>query len=166
MLQAPAQLAGEEHYGAAEKQIRKSQDLEAHVSDRQMLKSRLEQASATLFQHFQIQASRQEQAQFLRYLPGDYFKAHRDWADQDIYRDRVLSLVLFLNDHSEPEGFKGGRFSFLLPHPLHPADSQRLLGVPIYPQTGLLIAFRPQLLHEVSPVTAGQRYTVVTWLSR
>lgn len=163
MQQAPAQIAEQEHYGAAEKQIRKSQDLDVPVSDRQMLKFRLEQAAATLFQHFQIQASRQEQAQFLRYLPGDYFKAHRDWTDQEIYRDRILSLVLFLNDHSDPEGFKGGRFSFLLPHP---ADSERLLGVPIYPQTGLLIAFRPQLLHEVSPVTAGQRYTVVTWLSR
>jgi SM-20-related protein len=31
------------------------------------------------------------------------------------------------------------------------------------PEAGLLIAFRSEMLHEVEPVTSGERVTIVSW---
>jgi predicted 2-oxoglutarate/Fe(II)-dependent dioxygenase YbiX len=37
------------------------------------------------------------------------------------------------------------------------------VGLPLAGEAGLLIAFPSHLVHSVSPVTAGERYTLVTW---
>lgn len=129
--------------------------------------------AAVLTQHFGKTYTRHERPQFLKYQPGDHFRAHRDRSQADIYNQRALSLILFLNDHQTQPGFSGGRLSFLLQHPdagqtaqsVQVSQSRRLQGVPIPPQQGMLVAFDPDLLHEVSPVTAGERYTLVTWLA-
>jgi predicted 2-oxoglutarate/Fe(II)-dependent dioxygenase YbiX len=33
------------------------------------------------------------------------------------------------------------------------------------PEEGLLIAFSARMMHEVQPVTRGNRYSIVTWYS-
>jgi SM-20-related protein len=38
-------------------------------------------------------------------------------------------------------------------------------GLAVEGEPGLLLAFRPDLLHEVTPVLHGDRYTIVTWLA-
>ncbi len=121
-------------------------------------------------QHFGKAYTRHERPQFLKYQQGDHFRAHRDRSQAEVYNQRALSLILFLNDHQSQPGFRGGRLSFLLRHPDatysgNTDQAERLQGVPIPPQQGMLVAFDPDLLHEVSPVTAGERYTLVTWLA-
>ena len=37
------------------------------------------------------------------------------------------------------------------------------VGLGLSGEEGVLVAFRSELLHEVVPVTHGQRYTLVTW---
>lgn len=163
LAQVESSAAEFENYGpVSELPSRKTRLLQEPEACKQLFKQRLEHFAPALVRHFGIQPQRLEQPQFLLYLPGDYFRAHRDWAEAEIYRERCLSLIVFLNDHQTEPGFEGGRLSFLLPHAL---DPERLQGVPIPPRAGTLLAFRPQLLHEVSPVSSGQRYTIAAWLA-
>ncbi len=72
-------------------------------------------------------------------------------------------MVVFLNEPGEtldPPGYGGGLLTFagLLDDP-----KLRTVGVPLVAETGLLVAFRSDMLHAVTPVTHGERYTIVTW---
>jgi len=160
-LLCPAGEAPVEDYGATPSPValRKTTLLETPAAINQQIIQPLEQIKAQLQSHFGLPLNRHELPQFLQYLPGDYFKPHTDLSDAPIYRERRLSLILCLNDHRQ---YQGGRLVFYLSNPDQPG---RFLGVPVPPQAGLLIAFRPELLHEVVAVTSGERYTVVTWLA-
>lgn len=157
----PAVSAPEEDYGGTPSpvQLRKTTLLETPAAINQQLIEPLEQIKGQLQGHFGLSLNRHEIPQFLKYLPGDYFKPHSDLSEAPIYRERRVSLILCLNDHRQ---YQGGRLVFYLSNPEQPG---RFLGVPVPPQTGLLIAFRPELLHEVGVVNQGVRYTAVTWLA-
>lgn len=162
LAHCPAIPAPVDVYGSMQPHLpahRKTTLLETSIALNQRVLKPLSELADVLQTHFRCALTRQEQPQFLRYDTGDYFKIHADKTDQDVYRERCLTVIICLNDHA---AFQGGRFAFFLPHP---SQSNRYLGVPVPPQVGLLMAFRPELLHEVSPVTAGQRYTFVTWLA-
>ena len=101
-----------------------------------------------------------EDPQFLRYAEGDFFRPHVD--DSEVERRR-LSLVVFLNDQSEEPRehcYGGGALTFygLLDDP-----RAAKIGIPLAGSTGLAVAFRSDLLHEVEPITHGERYTIVNW---
>lgn len=158
----PALPAPVDEYGSDRPEAeprRKTTLLQTPADLNQRVLTPLAALAQPLQEHFRCSLTRQEQPQFLRYDTGDYFKVHTDSTDQAIYRERRLTVIVCLNDHT---AFQGGRLAFFLRHPSEP---NRYLGVPVPPQLGLLMAFRPDLLHEVSPVTAGQRYTFVTWLA-
>jgi SM-20-related protein len=38
------------------------------------------------------------------------------------------------------------------------------VGLPLVGEGGLLVAFESGTTHSVTPITHGERYTVVTWL--
>jgi predicted 2-oxoglutarate/Fe(II)-dependent dioxygenase YbiX len=101
-----------------------------------------------------------EPLQVLHYGPGGHYVPHVDaeapLRDEELglelwekTLDRDLSVVCFLNDD-----FAGGELQF--------PD----LGLVIPPQAGTLVCFPADhhYLHGVQPVTAGHRYTLVTWL--
>ncbi len=107
--------------------------------------------------------------QFLIYREGDFFRKHRDRASDpeapDFERQRKVAVVVFLNSESEEpssDTYEGGNLTFygLL-------DDERLqgksIGFPLAGEEGLLIAFPTDVVHEVSPVVRGERYTIVTW---
>lgn len=133
---------------------------------------RINVSAQSLCRHFRVNLSRCEKIQFLHYQPGDYFKPHRDWSDTPIYRERKLTLVLFFNgsvkaqkssrDVSQHEIplFEGGELNLFMKH----KTEEKHIALGIFPEAGMLAAFRPHLLHEVSSVTAGDRYALVTWL--
>jgi predicted 2-oxoglutarate/Fe(II)-dependent dioxygenase YbiX len=83
--------------------------------------------------------------QFVRYAAGGGYVEHRD-TPSDGGTTRVLSLVCYLNDD-----FDGGATTF--------AES----GVRVRPQSGLVVAFAPQLLHAAEPVIAGTKYAITAW---
>ena len=101
--------------------------------------------------HFNIPLSETETPQFLLYRPGDFFVRHAD-RDPDGVNRRAVSIIAFLNDD-----FEGGALKF------YGGVEDKLLTLTLQPAEGLLIGFRSEWLHEVEPVTAGERFTIVSW---
>lgn len=65
-----------------------------------------------------------------------------------------MSVVVFL---SEESAYSGGSLVLHGPYP----DFEKRHPVPAAP--GSLIAFPSETTHEVTPMTGGQRYTIVSW---
>jgi predicted 2-oxoglutarate/Fe(II)-dependent dioxygenase YbiX len=130
---------------------------------------RLEATRPGLEERFAEGALAWDGLQVLVYRPGDFFRPHRDRSAEpgnEVTQRRRVAIVVFLNGAGEaslpdPETFDGGALTFygLL-------DDPRLRGVgyPLRAEAGLLVAFRPSVLHEVTPVSRGERHTVVAWL--
>jgi len=97
---------------------------------------------------------------FLRYLPGGFYRPHRDRGDVPSWPGaarRQLAVVLFLNtgrEAGEAEGFTGGVLR------LYPEDAE---PIDIHPSAGLLVAFPTTVLHEVTRVGDAVRNTAVDW---
>ena len=77
---------------------------------------------------------------------------HLDYANQGIRVSRKLSLVLQLSD---PADYEGGNLQVMT------------TGQPenIRKQRGLIAAFPSYVLHQVTPVTQGNRQSLVAWVS-
>lgn len=117
--------------------------------------------------YFRIPLDNHQRLQFLHYRTGDLYAPHRDSrTDQQgaaASRARKVSVVVFLNDQAaQPidETFEGGALTF---YGLMKAPGMEHIGIPLEPEAGLLVAFRSDVMHEVSPVTRGERYTLVSW---
>jgi SM-20-related protein len=120
-----------------------------------------------LEKYFNLQLNGCENPQFLRYGVGDFYRAHHDGAynpdDTKYVRDRRISVIVFLNSESEtaePDSYSGGAVAFY-----GILEDQRLQkrGFPLNGQEGLMVAFRSEILHEVRPITRGDRFSIVTW---
>jgi SM-20-related protein len=104
-----------------------------------------------------------EEPQFLRYDVGDFFVPHQDGNTPLIHdrsRFRKISVVLFLSTQSEdptPGTHGGGSLV------LHGHHSGPFLRVPVLAAPGTLVAFRAETTHEVTPITHGERFTIVSW---
>jgi predicted 2-oxoglutarate/Fe(II)-dependent dioxygenase YbiX len=100
---------------------------------------------------------------FFRYPEGGFVAPHRDRSpnndDPREVRWRMASLVLFLNSGLPPDGFEGGKLIVYVPRTSGPT-----IGHAIRAQAGTLALFEPGLMHEVTRVTRGARYTLVAWL--
>lgn len=119
-----------------------------------------------LEKHFKVKLGGCEPPSFLIYRPTDFFRPHKDGGNSSGNSDsrrRRVSATIFLNPESaKPQkgAYGQGELTFygLLegPHwdrcPIH-----------LSPQPGLFIAFPSEMIHEVTPVSHGQRLTVVTW---
>jgi hypothetical protein len=83
----------------------------------------------------------------VRYSPGGFYVAHAD-AGLDV-SDRYFTVLCYLN-----ENFKGGQTSF------------PLLDFEVTPLTGKAIIFPATYIHRAEPVLKGQKYILVSWLTR
>lgn len=86
--------------------------------------------------------------QVLRYRPGDFNAAHTDWSPR--FPARKLSVVALLSD---PDDYEGGTLEFL--HDVAPTSP------PL--ERGIIVVFPATLLHRVTPVTAGERYSLTAF---
>jgi PKHD-type hydroxylase len=103
----------------------------------------------------------------LIYHRGDHFAAHSDGGiDEDVPSEvsrRRVSLVVALNDgDGERPDFTGGELHF---YPGCPPGSEPRPDefVAVRSQPGLLIAFPSSMMHRVTPVIDGCRYTLALW---
>jgi SM-20-related protein len=120
---------------------------------------------------FATEVARLQPLKFVRYDDGDHYRLHVDVTSAssapELLRNRRISVVLFLNDQADDaeEGcYCGGRLTFHrldVDAPVHGPWSG--FGRPLDAERGLMVAFRPDVLHEVTPVTWGTRYTVTGW---
>lgn len=119
----------------------------------------------TLEEHFAVTLAECEDPQFLRYREGDFFVAHQDGNTGLLRLDtesRLISLVIFLSrETTSPQAGAhcGGSLVFTnLRAGPNGRDKFHLPGEP-----GMLLAFRSETTHEVTPVTHGERYSIVSW---
>jgi predicted 2-oxoglutarate/Fe(II)-dependent dioxygenase YbiX len=146
-----------------EADVRRAYSVEVPVAPRRMIEERLLDITTDLSDFFGVALSRVEPPRFLEYEPGGMFRLHRD-RGEDTYGDhpacrREVSVVLFLT--SNPADFRGGELNL---YARSAAGIFSHSGVWIEGRAGLLVAFSSEALHEVEPVRAGIRRTVVSWL--
>jgi SM-20-related protein len=144
----------------------------ADVSDRtrEKIRAHLLSLMPELSGYFDVPLSEVQRPQFLVYRRGDFFRRHIDSAEDDsaaqAVRARRVSTVVFLNGEGQEadEGsYGGGALTFY--GLLGDDPPARDVGLPLTGATGLLVAFRSDAIHSVSPVTHGERYTIVSWFS-
>jgi len=161
----PAIVYGQNDVGQVNDLVRKAKRLELPATTIEYVKQRLIEHQKTLEDRFSIPLSTCEDPQFLRYDVGDFFVAHQD-GNTGLLKlasdaERRVSISLLLNSQSdEPvSGTYGGgslRFSDYRAEP-----QNREFYLPI--EAGTLVAFRSELTHEVTPITHGHRYSIVSW---
>lgn len=89
--------------------------------------------------------------QFTHYKePGGKYKKHIDRGMDYFVRKLSLSIQL-----SDPNSYEGGDLV------LHNEDTPTIIPK----EQGKLIAFPSYVMHEVKPVTKGERYSLVAWIT-
>ncbi|MEQ1898445.1 MAG: 2OG-Fe(II) oxygenase [Vicinamibacterales bacterium] len=122
-----------------------------------------------LARHFAADLEGLDHLRCMKYREGDFFKLHADVPRPEdideasrfagVLRRRV-SIVTFLNDPAHAsEPYAGGELTLFGLMQGAAAD----YGFPVDAETGLMVAFPAGMLHEVSPVLSGSRFTLVTW---
>lgn len=126
---------------------------------------RLEALRPSLAEHFGEPMGALQPPQLLVYRTGDFFRAHQDTGRiaPGYARRRRVSVIAFVNGQSErpAEGaFCGGSLRlFRLRAEATPQD----VRTPVLAEPGLAVAFRSELFHEVTQISAGERFSVVAF---
>jgi len=128
---------------------------------------RMTQLLPEVSERLEVQVSGVQNPQFLMYREGDFFRRHRDSNPDaeaaNFARERQVSAIVFLNGESAepgPDSYSGGALTL---YGLMDDGEGGSIGLPVTGETGSLIAFPSEMVHEVTPVSRGQRYTVVSW---
>ncbi len=150
---------------------RKTEQLQVSDGIYAEIENRLLSLKPSIEQKFDIELKACQNLLFYRYKEGSFFGVHRDSCDRplapEFLRQRRVSTIIFLNQRTEePDvdsslpSYCGGSLAFygLIDNP-----HWQNCGIPVPSQPGMLVAFRSDLLHEVKKVTAGIRYTIVSW---
>ena len=159
----PAMLLGRDAASAVDPLVRRATRAALPAATREHVTRLLMARKDAIERHFGLSLGECEEPQFLRYEIGDFFVAHQDGNTPLLHDDsrfRKISAVIFLSAQSEepsPETYGGGAFVFHGPYSGPP------LRLPIAPAPGTLVAFRAETTHEVTPVTHGERFTIVSW---
>ena len=164
---APVYIEGAE--GVVHQHVRRTSSLEVSAEVVAEVGRRLRELQGEIGGHFGLSLHGCEPPQFLRYGEGDFFIRHQDGdTDQmefDHLRVRKVSVVLFLNGwqgDDASETFGGGALL------IYRAGEEAGAGPLVFNvggEPGLLVAFRSDTVHEVTPVTRGERFTVVSWFN-
>ena len=128
--------------------------LNSYAEDTQWIYQRLTRTVVDMnnkFFHYDL--NRIESLQFTKYESGhkEFYEKHVD-AMYKSFAPRKLSFSMMLSD---PDNYEGG--DLLLHYGKEPAIAGR--------ERGKLIFFPSYMLHEVTPVTSGLRYSLVGWVS-
>lgn len=154
-----ATVYGRSATGSVDEGARKTLRLSPAEETVKLVVTRLWQCKEAIERHFAVTLNECEDPQFLRYREGDYFVAHQDGNTGMLKLDterRLISTVIFLSRQSEqPEtdAYSGGSLVF--------SNLSGKVAMPSEP--GMLVAFRSETTHEVTPVTHGERYSIASW---
>lgn len=162
---APVHIEGTE--GLLHEDVRKSTSLEVSAALVSDVERRLLESRGEIGERFGVSLGACEPPQFLRYGEGDFFVRHQDADTEESeyghLKARKVSVVIFLNgasDEPDAETYGGGS---LLIYRAGEADGEGARVFPVTGEPGMLVAFRSDTVHEVAPVTRGERFTVVSW---
>jgi SM-20-related protein len=163
-----ATVVGESFQETVNESVRSTKQAKISVLSASHLASRLSAVKPMLENHFNVNLGGCEKPQFLIYREGNFFLPHQDGDDNpskpEYIKKRKLSAVIFLNNddaqETESESYRGGDLTF---YGLIDDPRCKQYGFPLFSEVGLLVAFRSETFHEVTPVTRGERYTIVSW---
>jgi PKHD-type hydroxylase len=102
--------------------------------------------------HYDLSESDKEGVQFSKYNEGCFYKKHTDYGENDKHKTRKLSLSLQLSDENEYEGGELILYNHIQGN-----------SFPVHKSKGSLIVFDSRIVHEVTTVTSGTRYSLVKW---
>jgi predicted 2-oxoglutarate/Fe(II)-dependent dioxygenase YbiX len=158
----PALTYGKSESAVIDERVRRVVQVLPSAETIDLIQGRLREYRLALEQRFGIRISECESAQFLRYRVGDFFVAHQD-GNTGLLKlksdeGRRVSVSIFLNCESEvarTDTYGGGSLVF--------SDWRHDRRFQLQGEAGTLVAFRSGITHEVTPVTRGERYAIVTW---
>jgi SM-20-related protein len=159
-----ATVYGKASSGIVDQNVRQTLRLQPSHATRVLITKRLLDHKHAFEQHFDVALSECEEPQFLRYRIGDFFVAHQDGNTGMTRLDterRLVSIVIFLgreSDTPKPDAYCGGSLVFTNLRVGPNNGKFRLQAEP-----GTLVAFRAETTHEVTSVTHGERYSIVSW---
>ncbi|MGI8873767.1 MAG: 2OG-Fe(II) oxygenase [Egibacteraceae bacterium] len=147
---------------------RRTTIVDVSEATRAAMQERIESMRGELAERFAVSLGPCEKPQFLHYRTGDFIARHSDGShDGDApewLRRRAVAVLVYLNDQSESGEtgtFGGGALTF---YELLSGDPRAAaVGLPLSPSAGLMVAFAADVVHEVTEITAGNRFTAVTW---
>jgi len=149
--------------GVVDKSIRQVLRTKVEGSAEQFVKECLERQRPRFEEHFGISLQPCASAEFLTYNLGGFYVPHADAGRTNKSHHRRVSVVIFLNEESEepkPNCYGGGKLTF---HGILNDGDWANCAFALDSHPGLLVAFRSEMVHEVRPVTFGQRFTIVSW---
>jgi predicted 2-oxoglutarate/Fe(II)-dependent dioxygenase YbiX len=153
-----ADIVGDEI--ATRNTVRRGRSLEVDAQLLEFVETRIEGARPAIERTVGRPLGEREGTGFLRYPAGGFYRQHRDRgkvAGWPAAAKRLMTVVVFLNggvQHAARRDFEGGQLC------LYPA---RGTPIEIPPETGLLVAFPADCLHEVRPVLTGTRDAAIDW---
>jgi len=156
-----ATVYGRTTSGAVVQNIRKTLRIRPSVETVDSIVRGLLALKDPIEKHFSVALTECEDPQFLRYREGDFFVAHQDGNTGLTRLDterRLVSTVIFLShesDSPQPGAHCGGSLLFT---DLRTSAKFRVVG-----EAGMLVAFRSETTHEITPVTHGERYSIASW---
>jgi|ERR1700752_2969612 len=156
-----ATVYGRTTSGSVDQSVRQTLRIRPSVTTVESIVRRLLALKDQVEQHFAVALSECEEPQFLRYREGDFFVAHQDGNTGMTRLDterRLVSTVIFLShesDSPQPAAHCGGSLLF---SDYRTGSKFHMMGEP-----GMLVAFRAETTHEITPVTHGERLSIVSW---
>jgi SM-20-related protein len=146
--------------------VRRVSNVEVSGATLRHMETRFAALKPRLEEYFHVALSHYQRPNFLYYRIGDHYRPHSDSRRENggaFSRERKVSVVVFLNHPSQQEAdgcYGGGQLAFF---GLMKAPGIEDRGISLAGEKGLLVAFRSDVVHEVTRVTHGERFTVVTW---
>ena len=166
---APSEPASLDQVGVSvvDRSIRRAAEAAVSATTFADVYGRLEALMHRLEEHFRVSLSECEPPAFITYVPGDFIRPHTDVSSDedssDALKERKVVVTVSLND-AEDDRRGSGEFSggvLTLYGVVREAPWDRM-GFPVGAKVGRLIAFPAGLVHEVTEVTAGERFVVVS----
>jgi predicted 2-oxoglutarate/Fe(II)-dependent dioxygenase YbiX len=160
----PATVVGEDGRDVVDNSRRRTYQVPVSSDDRLFVEQRLQSIKANLAQYFGFKLSELQTPQFLRYGRGCFFRPHQDSSkhpDHEQYiKSRRITVVTFLNQGTRlpKDGAYCGGELWLFKLDDDPDPTLSIIG-----EAGMLVAFPSDVLHEVRPITHGERFSVAAW---
>jgi len=136
--------------------------LHSPASIHTLINARLDAVRPQLEDFFKLSLGKPNTQKFISYRAGDFIRPHRDQLPET--KPGEITTIIFLNNEVEaPDGggYVGGG---LFLYGLIQKEGWQDYGFQIRGETGLLVAFPAHIIHEVTPVIEGTRFSFVTQL--
>jgi SM-20-related protein len=161
----PGIILGEHEEAFVEESVRKVASVDVDRSLDENVRRQLIALMPKLEDHFKVSLEKCQGPDFLKYGVGSFYLPHVDGNPSGPSRvaKRRVSVVVFLNAQlKDPSDntYCGGSLTF---YGLMDGPEWAKLAFPLEAEKGLLVAFRSDVLHEVQPVTHGERFSAVSW---